>query len=427
MRFAPSTAAALALLLGVLPALAAPEVFRDLTFVDTDWQVVSFVSGDGGLAEGTQTTDGNPAPSRLVHVTVNPSPSATDSSAIWGVHLYGAKTYDPSTQGPITTVDYFEDYLLVQGFGDGQAAGMALRQAGIVYVHQIGTTPDRSWSPKQELGIPASGFIRIFDGGFDGGSHPDFTTGGGPIEFGFFRANSTSPGAIGYETVALIDNWTVLLNTPCAGDGDCVYSDACFAGTCVAGTCHATPMLCDDADGCTIDSCVAGACETAPVVCDDGDPCTVDACEAGACAAVPLDCEDGLPCTTDVCIAGTCEHGVDSVTVGNAIDGSLVLLDTPPCAGDDGIAPKTRKKIVKKLTKARARLALADAATKEKLVIRLVGKAEHLLEIVSNALDKASDAGKISPTCAESIMTYVASLLTCTDTLPHSPTHSLRE
>ena len=417
MRYVSTTVSALGCLVTASAVLAAPDVIRDFTFTDTDWSVVPFVSGDGGLVEAMQTTTGNPIPSRRVHVVVNPSPSPTESSSIFGVHLYAGKTYDPSTQGPLTNVDYFEEALLVQGFGDGQATGIALRQAGNAYIHQVGATPDFAWTPKQGVGVPASGFVGISASGFDGNAHPDFTAGGGPIEFGFFRANSTSPGAIGYQTVALIDNWTVLVNTPCTGDGDCVYSDACFVGACVAGTCKATAMPCDDADPCTIDSCVAGACATTPVVCDDGNPCTVDSCGASGCTAVPLDCDDALPCTTDACIAGSCEHGLDFVTIQNAIDGLLVLLETSPCAGD-GIVTPTRKKLVKKLTKTRAKLGLADAATKARIVIRFVGRAEHLLDVATTVVEKARDAGKISPVCATSIASYLASLLTCTDTLP---------
>jgi hypothetical protein len=52
--------------------------------------------------------------------------------------------------------------------------------------------------------------------------HPEFSAADGPIEFGFFRSDSTAIGASPYEIVALIDNWTMLVNTPCAIDADCV-------------------------------------------------------------------------------------------------------------------------------------------------------------------------------------------------------------
>ena len=51
-------------------------------------------------------------------------------------------------------------------------------------------------------------------------------------------------------------------------------------------------------------------------------------------------------------------------------------------------------------------------------MIRFVGKTEHLLDVATTVLDKASDAGKISPDCATSIGAYLASLLTCTEALP---------
>jgi hypothetical protein len=264
----------------------APAVLRDRTFADADWSITTFVTGDGGDVEDAQTAPGNPPPSRYVRTAVNASPSPTESSAVTGVSLHAGMTYDPSAEGPLASVDYFEQARLVQGFGDGQATGIALRQDGKVYVAHVGTTPDFAWTPKEALGLFESGFIRVVDGGFETDELPDFSA-GGEIEFGFYRANSTSPGAIGFETIALIDNWTVLLNPSCDGDDDCVYPDACFVGTCVAGACRATPMACDDGDPCTTDLCTAGVCQTAPA-CDDGDPCTTDACDAGTCSVTSV-------------------------------------------------------------------------------------------------------------------------------------------
>jgi hypothetical protein len=416
MRRDTSIVAAIVLLTSATGGSAGPDVVRDQTFADADWSVVSFATGDGGLVEAGQSPDGNPTPSRRLRVVVNAAPSPTESSAIYGANLYAGKTYDPSSRGPIASVDYFEDALLVTGFGDGQATGPALRQSGNVYIRNIGTTPNFSWTPKEDVGIPASGFVRIVDGGSDAGSHPDFSPSGGPIEFGFFRSNSTSIGANGYEIVALIDNWTVLVNTPCVTNDDCAYPDACFSGACVAGTCKATAMACDDGDPCTTDTCVAGACAFLPVTCDDGNPCTTDTCGSSGCTPAPIDCDDGLPCTIDACSGGTCSHDLGFDTILSAIDGLLALLDTPPCAGD-GVATRTRKKLVKKLTKARAKLVLADRATRERLLARLAGKAEHLLEVATKVLDKASDGGTITPDCAASVQAYLTSLLTCTNTL----------
>src|SRR6185503_16513947 len=120
------------------------------------------------------------------------------------------------------TVDFLEDASLIQGFGDGQATGLAIRQNGMVYIRQVGTTPDAAWTRKESLNVPATGVVEIFDGGSNNASHPDFAT-GGVIEFGYYRANSTSPGANGYQIIAAIDNWTVRVNTPCGSSEECVY------------------------------------------------------------------------------------------------------------------------------------------------------------------------------------------------------------
>ena len=58
-------------------ARGAPVVIRDRTFAGADWSITTFVAGNGGLVEGTQTAAGNPSPGRRVRTVVNPSPSPT--------------------------------------------------------------------------------------------------------------------------------------------------------------------------------------------------------------------------------------------------------------------------------------------------------------------------------------------------------------
>jgi hypothetical protein len=403
------------LLIVATDALAGPAVILDQTFADADWTIVTLTVGAGGFTEAVQDADGIPGPSRRVRVVVNAAPSPTEFSAIYGVHLFSGTTYDPQTQGAIANVDYYERALLVTGFGDGQATGIALRQAGEVYIRQVGVTPDRLWTQKQATGVLASGFVHLVQGGSDA-AQPDFSTAGGPIEFGFYRADSTSPGANGYEIVASIDDWTVLVNPPCAGDGACMYGDGCFTGACVEGACRATPAACDDGDACTTDLCVDGACAALPVVCDDGNACTADACSAGTCVAPPIDCDDGVPCTVDACSAGACTHSTAIDSVESAIDALLTLLETPPCAGD-GLAAKTRKKLVKKLAKANKKLARADAVTKARLVSSLLGAAGRLLDVAARVVGKASTAGIVTPECAAALTTFLAGLDGCVATL----------
>ena len=39
--------------------------------------------------------------------------------------------------------------------------------------------------------------------------HPNFSTSGLPIQFGFLRANGSSNGGLGYTLAAAIDNWQI--------------------------------------------------------------------------------------------------------------------------------------------------------------------------------------------------------------------------
>jgi hypothetical protein len=95
-------------------------------------------------------------------------------------------------------------------------------------------------------------------------------------------------------------------------------------------------------------------------------------------------------------------------------------VDRPPCASD-GIADRTRKKLLKRLTKARDTLARADAALKERLLGRLVGRADRLLDIANKAIVKAEGKSKVTPECAAAVRSYLTDLATtCADGLPHT-------
>ena len=67
---------------------------------------------------------------------------------------------------------------------------------------------------------------------------------------------------------------------------------------------------------------------------------------------------------------------------------------------------------------AAAKLVRADAATRARLVVRLTGNAEHLLDLALGFLGRAAEAGRITTARAASIESYRAGLLTCTETLP---------
>ena len=186
-------------------------------------------------------------------------------------------------QGPIGSIDYAEDAKRIFGSSLGQSAGIAIRQNGMVFVAQVGTTPDDVFTRKEGKALKASSFGVLTPGGFPGGASPDFSAAGGPIEFGFVRGNSTGAGGPGYTLIAAIDNWFVRVNPPCTQPSDCDDADPCTTDACAAGACTFTPIPCDDGDGCTVDTCVGGTCQSTARSCDDGVDCTADSCTGGAC------------------------------------------------------------------------------------------------------------------------------------------------
>src|SRR5262245_34769652 len=113
------------LLLTRVSGWSAPAAFSDGTFADADWTVTTIASGPVSVVEAGQGTDGNPAPGRRVRNVLGPASGPEATSIVYGIHLKSAAVYDPSTQGPIVNLDFQIEANLLDGFGDGQAIGLA--------------------------------------------------------------------------------------------------------------------------------------------------------------------------------------------------------------------------------------------------------------------------------------------------------------
>ena len=194
-----------ALLCIASPCLGDTILFSDGEFLPSDWNLEYFYElGNGGFTTaGQQSSSGNPGAFRTITNTVF---SAPPYSGMGGFHSYLPGTYDPTTEGAILSIDYREDAIMISGGGGGQAAGPALRQGGLIYIYHF-STPEAYWTTHTLLGMTAEDFVMK---GYPT-LHPDFSGGGAPIEFGFWRGNQTYSG--GYTTVGGIDNWTVTLHT----------------------------------------------------------------------------------------------------------------------------------------------------------------------------------------------------------------------
>jgi hypothetical protein len=90
----------------------------------------------------------------------------------------------------------------------------------------------------------------------------------------------------------------------------------------------------------------------------------------------------------------------------------IELVKTGPCA-EEPLVRVVSKKLQKKLAKARARVAKADDATKAAAVARLLGKADHLLDVASAFLPIAVGRGLLSAECAATLQGFLDELRVC--------------
>jgi hypothetical protein len=409
-------------LLAASAGRAAVVTVTDGTFAPGDWEIAfwTFRSSGGALAGGnaqlSQASEGDPSPSGRVELTLPAAPTLTETASTFSVGFRKGFTYDPMTQGSIATFDYEEDARILVA---PVLTGLAVRQGGELYFAQAEVVTSEEWTRVVRKAIIQTNFEHLTPNGVVQGEYPDFSASGEPIEVGFLRANSTGQGRpTGYLNPALIDNWLVRVNPVCTEQLDCEDADPCGIEACVSNNCVSTPKDCADADACTIDSCVAGACVHATNDCNDGDACTVDNCTAGgACQHAPVTCDDADVCTVDQCVGGACEHTTASTAglVEAKID-DLLAIAQGTCAGEP-LVRKFGKKLVKKLRKARARIAAADEATRAAAIARLVAKSESLLAAADGLLSAAIARGIVGAECGAELKGFLDSIRSCAASL----------
>ncbi|OGF17786.1 MAG: hypothetical protein A2W00_05930 [Candidatus Eisenbacteria bacterium RBG_16_71_46] len=213
MRIAPNatltaTLCAAVLLLSVPPARAASTAFSDGVFVNSDWTLVIEGLNGGGTASGFQSlTGGNPVEYRRVNNTTNSAIGTGVSNTVFGAHFRSGAVFNPGVGGALLSVDFSAATIRVAG--GVQAYGLALRQGGVIYYGPgfLNPTAFGTWTTTTQTGLVAANF----DAAAPGVQTPDFGVTGGPIEFGFSSANSTSVGGGGGTTQGGIDNWSVTL------------------------------------------------------------------------------------------------------------------------------------------------------------------------------------------------------------------------
>jgi hypothetical protein len=193
-------------LLVAVPVGASTIQWSDGEFNASSWEMTPFlVDGNGGTSSAFQIlSGGNPGAFRQITIIVNSAPPYT---GIVFYHGFNAAAYNPSIQGALLEVEFSEDAISLPGSAGGQSSGPAIRQNGVVYVTDWYGTTATTWTNHHLTHLTQADF-HLYD---DPTVHPDFSSSGGEMGFGFFRGNSTYSG--GYTTICGIDNWQMILTT----------------------------------------------------------------------------------------------------------------------------------------------------------------------------------------------------------------------
>jgi hypothetical protein len=212
MRLAPPVVSlfAVAALAALASSARAQSIsFDDVNFFDTDWTVTAEGVNLGGNSTGFMASPGgNPLSYRRVWITLNSAVGQpSNSNSVYAFHARIGATFAPASHGQIMAIDYTESSMR---FGNSQqSCGLAIRQGGVIYYGPSFLNPFAvaTWAPTSQPGLTAASFDALAPGV----QNPNFRVGAPPIEFGFFRASSTS--VVGGEgTDGGIDNWNVTIH-----------------------------------------------------------------------------------------------------------------------------------------------------------------------------------------------------------------------
>lgn len=184
--------------------------FADADFDNGEWLTASFSDKPFNFGAAQQATGGNPDAYREVTHMLSTS-LLTDATV---VHTWSQATFTPSVQGAINSIDFAIDYFSTPAGEHGFA--VALLQDG-KYYRKMGldeTVVGSAWTHFSVDDRLAENFVEILpDASLTTTSHPDFSSGGSSIVFGFVTANMNSVG----DATAGYDNFSVTLDvTPIA-------------------------------------------------------------------------------------------------------------------------------------------------------------------------------------------------------------------
>jgi hypothetical protein len=197
------------------PRITPTIPFFDGTFNNTDWTAFKFPNAVPGSAftSGQVTAGGDPGAYQAITRTW------TGPGGISVGELRNGAVYDPASNGPITDISFSLDAI---SFKDTSGIDFVplLMQNGNYY--GTGITPlsyvfqGGGWQLIESQDLPASAFFSS-----SGPEHPDFSSKGSPIQFGYISGNGTA-SSLTITTICGVDNWSITVNTMPVANGQSV-------------------------------------------------------------------------------------------------------------------------------------------------------------------------------------------------------------
>lgn len=196
MRHCIAAAVLLSWLLVPTKAGAGTIIIEDGTFNNADWSLRTTGTDASHTTTLSQVTSGgNPGSYQQMQFDLG----SDSSTGVYGYAFYTAQTYDPATQGAITSIDFSEDHKQSADLG----GGLALVQNGELYA-----SPFNYFSGNDQW--TKFGVTDLTLANFQGpAGQPDFSATGTSIAFGYYFARYSPPGIVDGGA----DNWTVTLHT----------------------------------------------------------------------------------------------------------------------------------------------------------------------------------------------------------------------
>ena len=188
-------------------------VFSDTTMERSNWTTTGL--GPGVESIVSAPTGGNPGPHSRV----------STGSGAWSmaIDIRNSAVVSPALVQGITSIDYRDDFRcqVADGcFGAGQSITAIIKQGGKFYssAFAISSGVTSVWTSAELLSLTETDFFEIDENAANAGviligtSHPDLSSAGAPIQFGYARVN----GNIVSTVTGGVDNWSVIVTTVAA-------------------------------------------------------------------------------------------------------------------------------------------------------------------------------------------------------------------